>query len=187
MRAKLQFSDKSPIPAGLFGEGIEAFWHDGEKWVIVAGVRYLYNDSPTHAKATIQREFMNDRYSLSYMSTRMGLKKANEMFDTWYRCVVGGLDHVPDFANKFTPDAFNNMCHDTGCKHRGCFCGRQTALKNYEVETLAQLSMGNSMEKTSRQLYITRTGIRNRVDRTKEKLQANNMAELMHRAAQLGI
>lgn len=187
MTANVQKTDKSPIPAGIFGEGIEAFWYNNEKWVIANGARYRYNETPTHAKAVIQQAFMNDRQSLAYMATRMNLKNANEMFDTWYRCVVGGLDSVPDFGLKFTPDAFNNMCHDTQCKHRGSFCGRQTALKNYEVETLAQLGKGNNMKATSEHLFITRTGIRSRVDQIKEKLNANNMAELMHRSAQLGI
>lgn len=187
MTSKLQFSDKSPIPAGLFGEGIEAFWYAGEKWVIVSGVRYLYNDSPTRVKSIIQREFMNDKLSLSYMATRMRLKNANEMFDTWYRCVVGGLDSVPDFGQKFTPDAFNNLCTDHKCPHRGILCSRATGLKNYEVETIAELKRGESVERASHRLFISPRGMKSRVEKIKEKMNVPNMAALMVTATQLGI
>lgn len=185
METKLTNKSNSPIPAGIF-YGIEAFWHNDEKWVIAHGTTYRYNEAPTAVKSTIQREFMADKQSLAYMA-KMGLRKANEIFDTWYRCVVGGLDSVPDFDKRFTPDAYNNMCADMQCPHRGRLCGRATALKNYEVETLAELAHGNSMEATSDHLFLTRTGIRNRVDKTKEKLHVTNMASLMARTAQLGI
>lgn len=186
MKAKVTNSNKSPIPAGIFGNGIEAFWHEGEKWVIAHGSIYRYNEAPTVVKSTIQKAFMKDRQSLDYMA-KIGLRNANEIFDTWFKCVVGGLDNVADFDRQFTPDAYNNMCTDTKCPHRGRLCGSALAIRNYEVETLAQLASGKSMKETSEQLFITRPGIRNRVEQTKEKLQVNNMAELMHRAAELGI
>jgi DNA-binding CsgD family transcriptional regulator len=185
MSTKVTNSDRSPIPAGIFS-GIEAFWCDNEKWVIAHGTTYRYNEAPTVVKSTIQKAFMADKQSLAYMA-KMGLRKANEIFDTWFKCVVGGLDSVADFDRRFTPDAYNNMCADTNCPHRGRLCGRASALRNYEVETLAQLATGNSMKTTSEHLFITRPGIRSRVDQVKEKLNAPNMAALMHRAAELGI
>jgi hypothetical protein len=185
MTTKVTNSNTSPIPAGIFS-GIEAFWHADEKWVIAHGTTYRYNEAPTAVKAIIQKAFINDKQSLAYMA-KMGLRKANDIFDTWFKCVVGGLDHIPDFGKKLTPDAYNNMCADMHCPHRGRLCGRATALKNYEVETLAELAHGNSMEATSDHLFMTRTGIRNRVDKAKEKLHAPNMAALMFRTAQLGI
>jgi DNA-binding CsgD family transcriptional regulator len=185
METKVTKLNHSPIPAGMFS-GIEAFWYAGEKWVIAHGVTYRYNEAPTVVKSIIQKAFMHDKQSLAYMA-KMGLRKANEIFDTWYRCVVGGLDHVPDFAQKFTPDAYNNMCDNMQCPHRGRLCGRASAIKNYEVETIAMLERGESMEQTAQHLFITQRGIKSRVEKLKEKLDCPNMAALMCKTAQLGI
>lgn len=187
MEAKLTKTDKSPIPAGMFGEGIEAFWYEGEKWVIANGAISRYNEAPTHAKATIQRAFMNDTQSLNYMA-KMGLRNANEIFDTWYRCVVGGLDHVADFsANTFTPDAFNNLCAETNCLHRGQLCGRASALRSYEVETIRSLMQGKSMEQASESLFVSLPAVKSRVAKLHEKLGVTNTAAMVTRAAEIGI
>lgn len=187
MEAKLTKTDKSPIPAGMFGEGIEAFWYEGEKWVIANGTISRYNEAPTHAKATIQRAFMNDRQSLAYMA-KMGLRNANEIFDTWYCCVVGGIDHVADFTEKtFTPDVYNNLCSDAQCPHRGRLCGRASALRNYEVETIRSLMAGKSMEQASESLFVSLPAVKSRVAKLHEKLGVNNTAAMVTRAAEIGI
>jgi len=185
MTTKVTNQSNSPIPAGIFS-GIEAFHANGENWVLAYGTAYRYNDAPTPVKQQIQKAFMNDKQSLAYLA-KMGIVKASEVFDTWYRCVVGGLDHVPDFGKMFTPDAYNNMCTDTNCHHRGRLCGRASALKNYEVETIAMLERGESMEQTAQHLFITQRGIKSRVEKLKEKLECPNMAALMCKTAQLGI
>ena len=187
MTAKVQFSDKSPIPAGIFGHGIEGYWYKNEKWVLAHGKNYRYNEAPTAVKTAIQRAFMNDRKSLAYLA-KMGLKKANEIFDRWYQCVIGGLDSMPDILNEtLTPDSFNNMCSDSKCPHRGKLCSRALGLRNYEVETIATLQAGESIENAASRLCVSYTGLKSRVEKIKDKLHVRNMAELMAVSGHIGI
>lgn len=185
--AKLQqFSEQNQIPAGIFS-GIEAFWHEGEKWVIANGTVQRFHEAPSTVQQPIWRAFTNDKQSLAYLS-KMGLTKASETFDKWYRCVIGGIDHVPDILkDKFSPDAYNNMCADHACPHRGRLCGLASGLKSRDVETLAILEHGESMERAAQHLFITPRGVKSRVEKMKEKLNAPNMGALMAIAAQLGI
>lgn len=184
---KLQQITRQPnIPAGLFS-GTEAFWHEGEKWVLTNGTRKPFHECDSSIQQPIWKAFMADKHSLAYIA-KMGISKASEVFDTWYRCVVGGLDHVPDFLNeKFTPDAFNNLCCDFSCPHRGRLCSRATGLKNYEVETIAALKQGESLEQTASHIFVSLPGMKSRVEKIKIKLNVSNMAQLMARTAELGI
>jgi hypothetical protein len=177
---------KPPLPAGIF-DGIEAFWYRGEKWVIANGKVELFHESPPVVQQTIVNAFMDDSKSIAYLS-KMGLKKFTEAFETWYRCVVGGIDTVADLdTNRFTPDAYNNMCTDFECPHRGKLCSQATGLKNYECETLAALKNGKSMEATASLLYVSLAGMKSRVEKIREKLNAPNMASLMVKTVELGI
>lgn len=181
-----QFTTQNQIPAGIFS-GIEAFWHNGEKWVIANGTVFRYNEAPTLVKSSIQRAFLADKQSRAYLS-KIGITSASETFDRWYRCVVGGLDHTPDFLNnKLTADAYNNMCADHSCIHRGRLCSRATGLKNYEVETLSALKQGESLERTAAVCCVSLPGMKSRVEKIKEKWNVTNMAALMATATQLGI
>ena len=73
------------------------------------------------------------------------------------------------------------------CPHRGRLCSCATGLKNYEVETLAALEFGESMENAASHLCVSMHTIKSRVEKMKEKLHAPNMAALMAITANLGI
>jgi DNA-binding CsgD family transcriptional regulator len=188
MTAKLQFSNKSPIPAGFFGNGLEAFWHDGEKWVIAYGVVQRFDESNSSIQQPIFRAFMADKQSLAYMAQHMGIKKLTETFETWYRCVVGGLDNVPDIANdRLTPDAFNNTCTNTNCPHRGKLCSRGTGINNRDIETISQLKQGKNMEQVATAIHLSVAGVKSRMLKLHEKLQVTNTVALVARATEMGI
>lgn len=178
-------SEQKTIPAGIF-TGIEAFWHEGEKWVIANATVKRFDDCESAIQRPIYKAYAADNKSLSYLA-KIGLTTDSEIFDRWYRCVVGGLDHVPDFDLKFTPDSYNNMCGDYLCPHRGRLCGRASGLKNYEVETLAALKQGESLERTAMAICVSLPGMKSRVEKIKEKWDVPNMAALMATATQLGI
>lgn len=178
-------SEQKTIPAGIL-HGIEAFYYEGEKWVIANGSVKSFHECDSTIQQPIWRAFLSDKKSLAYIA-KMGITKASEVFDTWYRCVVGGLDHIPDFGARFTPDAYNNMCADTHCSHRGQLCSCAVGLKNYEVETLAALKHGESLQQTAPRLCVSLPGMKSRIERIKEKLQVPNMAALMVKTTELGI
>jgi len=185
MSTKLEISSNSQIPAGIFS-GIEAFYFEGEKWVISHGSVKRFHECDSSVQQPIWKAFMADKQSMAYLA-KIGITKASEVFERWYRCVVGGLDSVPDFGTHFTPDAFNNLCADYKCPHRGLLCSRATGLKNYEVETIAELKRGESVERASHRLFISPRGMKSRVEKIKEKMNVPNMAALMVTATQLGI
>lgn len=186
MDTKLTKTDNSPIPAGIFS-GIEALYHEGEKWVIANGTTQRFHESPSSIQQPIWKAFMSDKQSLAYLA-KMGITKASEAFDWWYKCVIGGLDHIPDLLNgKLIPDAYNNMCGDFQCAHRGRLCSRATGLKNYEVETLAALKTGESIERAASLLCISHNGLKSRIEKIKEKLHVPNMAALMAKSSAFGI
>lgn len=178
-------SEQKTILAGIL-HGIEAFYYEGEKWVIANGSVKRFHECNSTVQQPIWRAFRKDEKSLAYIA-KMGITKASEVFETWYRCVVGGLDHVPDFGHVLIPDAYNNMCADTHCPHRGHLCSCEVGLKNYEVETLAALKNGESLEQTAPKLCVSLPGMKSRVERIKEKLHVPNMAALMVRTTELGI
>jgi len=185
--AKLVFNPRMQrVPAGLI-TGIEAFWYNSEKWVIANGTTSRFVDAPPVIQQTIAKAFQQDAESIAYLS-KMGLTRFTETFDRWYQCVVGGLDNVPDFENgTLKSDAYNNMCIDSNCPHRGKLCSRALALKNYEIETIVALKQGHNLEITASQLCISLPGMKSRVEKIKETLHVPNMAALMAYAAEIGI
>ena len=176
---------KSPIPAGIFS-GIEAFWYDSEKWVIAHGTTYPFHEAPSTIQQQIWKAFYNDKQSLAYLA-KIGLSKHSEVFDRWYRCVVGGLDHIPDFGKMLIPDAYNNMCADTHCPHRGRLCSRESGLKSIEVETITALKSARNMEQAADAIHISLPAIKSRIEKMHEKFQVTNSVAMMARASELGI
>lgn len=111
---KLQQFTTQNIPAGLF-ICAEAFWYQNEKWVLANGTKSRFSESTPKVQQTIWKHFLADKQSHSYLA-KMGVVKVSETFDRWYRCVVGGLDSVPDFLEtRFEEDAYNNLCNDHTC------------------------------------------------------------------------
>ena len=182
----LQKKETKKLPAGIL-EGTEAFWHDGEKWVIHEGKTMLFNDAPESVQRAIANAFMNDKKSQDYLK-KIGLTEFSKAFDFWYHCKIGALDEIPDIIDgKFTPDAFNHTCKDYKCPHRAIFCSLEPGLKNYEVETVVALKRGETIEQTAKILFISVPGLKSRIEKIKEKLGATNMASLIARADSYGI
>jgi len=129
---------------------------------------------------------MADKQSLAYIA-KIGITKASEVFDRWYRCVVGGLDHVPDFDFKFTPDAYNNMCTDHSCPLRGRLCSRAAGLKNYEVETIIALKSAKNMDQVANTVHVSLPAIKSRVAIMREKMNVTTTVGIIARAAEFGI
>lgn len=183
-----QQTKEQNVPAGFFGNGIEPFYYDSEKWVLAFGVLQRFDTSSSAIQQPIWRAFLNDKQSLEYMATKMGLKKATETFERWYQCVVGGLDNIPDvLGQKFTPDAFNNLCTNSRCEHRGKLCGRLSGLKTIDVETIQALKAARNMEHAAETIHISLPAMKSRVEKLHVKMNVNNSISMMAHAVQLGI
>jgi DNA-binding CsgD family transcriptional regulator len=187
MNAKLMKKQcQSTFPAGII-EGIEGFWHDEEKWVMVEGTKMKFDAAPGKVQRLFANAFVKDRKSQEYMK-RHGVTKFNEGFEWWFKCVVGAYDREPDFIDgKFTPDTFNNTCKDYDCVHCGRLCSISTGLKNYEVATIVALKGGFTEEQTATLLFISVPGLKSRIEHIKEKLGATNMASMIAKAVEFGI
>lgn len=187
MKAKVhQFSVGAKLPAGII-EGTEAFWFDNEKWLIHNGQTLRYNEAPTEVKRMIQEAFMADKVSHKIIK-QAGITSLNETFDTWYRCVIGALDDAPDFVNgNLNADAYNHSCANHDCELRGKLCSLATGLKNYECRTIEELKKGETIEQAASELCLSVPGMKSRIEKLKEKLNAKNMAELIAKATQIGI
>jgi len=181
----LQQVRNEKVPAGIFS-GIEAFWYENEKWVIAHGTVKRFHECDSTIQQPIWKAFMADKQSLAYLA-KIGITKSSEVFDRWYRCVVGGLDHIPDFDLKFTPDAYNNMCADMQCPHRGRLCGRESGLKNIEVETLSALKSARNMEQAASDVHISLQGFKSRIVKLHEKFEVPTTIALMSVTSQLGV
>lgn len=187
MKANVMITNETKkLPAGIF-EGVEAFWHNGEKWVIAGGMVMRFNESPIEIQNMIAEAFLADKKSRNYLE-KIGITGFEKGMDMWYKCAIGTLDATPDFLKgKFTPDAYNATCKDVSCPHRGKFCSLGPALKNYEVATIEALKGGFTIEQTATMLFITPAALKSRLEKIKEKLHARNMASMMARATEFGV
>ena len=187
MKTKLLKKNKLAIvPAGII-EGTEAFWYNNEKWVVHEGRSARFHEAPGSVQRMIAEAFMNDKRSQNYLR-KTGITSFSEGFEMWYKCVIGGIDHVSDFQNGIlTPDGFNNACNDHSCPHRGKLCSLEAGLKNYEVATIVALKKGKSIEETAYWLCISKAGMKSRVEKIKQKLGAANIASMMSLATEMGI
>ena len=177
---------KTKLPAGILS-GVEAFWHNNEKWVLCDGNPMLFDDAPGAIQRMIANAFMADKQSQHYLK-RQGVTSFSNGFELWYKCVLGALDDAPDFINDtFTPDYFNNSCKDYDCPHRGKFCSVAAGLKDYEVKSLDALRNGHTIEESAEILYVSIGGMKSRYEKLKEKFGARNVAQLAAKAAEMGI
>ena len=182
---KIQQISEQIVPAGIFS-GTEAFWHKSEKWVIAHGNTKRFDECDSSIQQPIWKAFLSDKQSLAYIA-KLGITKSSEVFERWYRCVVGGLDHVPDFDFRFTPDAYNNMCTDHSCPHRGRLCSRAAGLKNYEVETIIALKSAKNMDQVAHSIHVSLPAVKSRVAIMREKMNVATTVGIIARAAELGI
>jgi len=187
MNTKLQQNSiGSKLPAGILA-GTEAFWFEGEKMVIHNGHTTTFDQAPSSVRNMIKNAFLADKRSHKIMAQH-GLTKASEVFSKWYHCVIGALDSAPDFIDgNLNADAYNHMCTDTECPMRGKLCSIAIGLSGYEVETIKAMQEGMTMEQAADRLCLSVPGLKSRIDKLKEKLDAKNMAELIAHATRLGI
>ncbi|WP_372775620.1 helix-turn-helix transcriptional regulator [Mangrovibacterium sp.] len=187
METKLQQTNQNnTMPAGIF-EGVEAFWYAGEKWIIQNGMKMRFSDAPLKLRDMIANQFLKDKPSQEILR-KQGITAFSSAFEMWYRCVIGALDSTPDFINgKFTADSFNYACDDHECQFRGKLCGRASGLNSTDVQTLAALKRGDNFRQTAASLYVSEPGLKSRVTKLREKLEARNTAALTARAAEIGI
>ena len=85
------------IPAGIT-KGTEAFWIDGEKWLIHNGESKPFNDYPAAVQNAVVALFRADTESRAILE-KYKIKGFIPQFEAWYKCVVGGLDSEPDFKD----------------------------------------------------------------------------------------
>lgn len=181
-----QNSIGAKLPAGIL-KGTEAFWYGGEKRLIHEGQSMKFSNAPVKLQNMIAETFLADTRSRDILRNE-GITKFSEAFDRWYRCVIGALDEAPDFNNgNLNADAYNHMCTDYSCPLRGKLCSLATGLKNFEVETIIALKLGHSIEETAQMLCISLPGLKSRIEKLKEKLNATNMASLIANASKIGI
>ena len=187
MKTKLEKKHRLAIfPAGII-EGIEGFWHAGEKWVMVEGTKMKFEAAPGNVQRMFADAFMNDCRSQLYLK-RHGVTKFSEGFEWWFKCVVGAYDCEADFLNgKFTPDSFNNTCTEIDCVHRGKLCGLASGLNASDVKTLAALKQGETLRNTAAMLYVSVPGMKSRITRLRIITETKNTAALTARAAEFGI
>jgi DNA-binding CsgD family transcriptional regulator len=186
MKTNIMQNEQTKLPAGIF-EGTEAFWHDNERWIIHEGKVMRFTEAPTKIQDMIAMAFLKDKKSRAYLE-KIGYTASSKAMDRWYKCVIGALDEIPDFIDgKFTADAYNRTCTDYDCPHRGKFCSLGPGLKNYEVKTIVALKNGKTIKETASKLFISEAGLKSRVEKLKEKLEAENMAEMIAKAVEFGI
>ena len=108
MQTKLGQKNQSyTMPAGIF-DGIELFWHNGQKWLIEDGVKTKFEDAPIKLRDMIVDVFLHDTHSIKCLK-KIGITGFEKGFERWWRCVPGALDSIPDFKNgKFTADHYNH-------------------------------------------------------------------------------
>ena len=182
----MQKEQTKKLPAGIL-EGTEAFWYNDEKWVVHEGNVTRFSEAPIKVQNMIGMAFLKDKKSRAYLE-KIGYTAFSKAMDRWYKCIIGALDEMPDFINgKFTPDAYNRTCTDYDCPHRGKFCSLGPGLKNFEVQTVVVLKKGKNIKDTASELFISEAGLKSRIEKLKEKLRAENMAQMIAKAVEFGI
>lgn len=176
------------IPFGIV-EGVEPFWFNNEKWVLLNNqFPVKYHETSGENQRLIADACKDDKPSLAYINKKMKVTAKSGEFNIWYKCVVGGLDYVPDLLKgKFTPDAYNNMCSDYNCLHRGKLCGVASGLRSHHVQAIIALKKGKSVAATASDLCISTAGLKSRIEVIKIKLDAPNLPSMMAKAVEIGI
>lgn len=183
------FQNTIRIPAGIIS-GREGFWDSqtNTKWLAIDGTVKRFDQWPTKIQNETVDAFLQDTESRNYLR-KIGITAFSSAFDRWYKCVIGGLDCVPDFNNKnqVVPDAFINTCQNMICDDRGKLCGRKLKLKNFEVQTICTLEKGHSLNESAKILCISLPAVKKRVENINIKLGTRNMASMIATSANFGI
>jgi len=175
------------IPAGIT-TGTEAFYIDGVKWLIHNGESKPFDQFPSKIQNAIVEVFKNDLESRS-MLFKMGFKGFSEQFENWYKCVVGGLDSIPDFSNweQLSADVFANTCPEKDCPMRGKLCGRKVGLNYSEVARIRSFAEGHTIIEVAHEHFITEAAVKSSIERIHMKMNTRNMAQTIAVCGQMGI
>lgn len=168
--------------------GIEPFFLNGEKWVAHQGLYIRFHEAAPRVQRKIVSLFWEDDRSQRYFD-KIEVNGFQSRFEMWYKCVVGGLDDEPDVdrKGKLNPDAYNNLCQDGTCPHRGKLCGQRSNIKREDIEVISLMEQGLTVEQTADQLCLSVPGVKSRIEKAKEKLHARTAAQLVGNAVKLGI
>ena len=166
----------------------EAIYTNGVKYLRFNGETKPLEDFPISIQIAVFNIFLRDNDSHERLR-RMGLNATMEQFEQWYKCIVGGVDAIPDFTNwsQLKADSFNNTCTDEHCKFRGKSCGCEMGLNSIEVETIRCFSKGSTIAQVANQQFVTEAAIKSRINTIHYKTRSRNMAELMAVSARAGV
>ena len=169
-------------------EHAEAIYTNGVKYLRYNGETKPLEDFPISIQIAVFNIFLKDTESQQRLR-KMGLITTMQQFEQWYKCVVGGLDTIPDFTNwsQLKADAFNNTCTDEHCHFRGKSCGRAMGLNSIEVETIRCFSKGHTIAQVAKEQFVTQAAIKSRINTIHDKTRSRNMAELMAITARAGV
>lgn len=189
MDTKVQNFSSNPIPAGLTGDGIEAFTRDGKKYIIAEGRCTTFEAAKPEHQRHFATLFQKDKEAQHYMKTRMGIVGFMDSFNMWFNCKFGGLDGTPDLdndGNLISFDAYQNTCAEQNCPHRGKFCSKLVGLKSHEIQLIRELAQGETIEQAAHNVCISHAGAKSKLETIKSKINAPNLAAVMTRTAAMG-
>lgn len=181
-------STGTSIPAGILS-GVEGFYENGRKYVIINGTTMLFENAPTRVQNKIAEHCIADKQATYAIAEVVGTQAFSVVFDMWYRCRIGGLDSQPDFSDdleSFTPDAFNSQCTDDHCPMRGKLCN-SLGLKSFHMPTVRALVNGYTVKETAARVHLSVEGVKSQVKVIKETLGARNTAHMVSILASKGI
>lgn len=180
MEANVHKTSEKAIPEWL-NSGAEVYFSHGEIYLNIEGNKVHFSQAPGKYQRRLGNQFLNDKPAQRYLKKEFGITSFEKGFEQWLFCKYGGIDNNSDISanGKLTPDAYNNVCTDTNCPHRGRFCGVKSQLNSYDVETINVFAKGKTIEQASKKLFLSIPGTKSRLNTIKDKTGTVNMAQLM--------
>ena len=177
MRTNVKNRDE--IPAGILN-GVEIFTHNGQIFAIDNGTCKPFDRLPSEIKQLFTEKFMADRKFHNYAKNQWKLETFTKVFYKWMDCAFGELDSTPDVnqkTNELVKDK-NSWCGDCHCALAGANCTLPYGLKIQEIETLRLFKQGHTAKQIANKLHRSQPAIFSRIEKSKIKLGALNMAHL---------
>jgi len=188
METKVQKNTNETIPQWLF-QGVEAFTHNGQKYLIIDGKNMLFHQAPGMYQQFFADCFIADKKAQRDLKLFWGITSFEEGFEKWFSCKFGGIDHIADTNNMLdlTPDIYNNTCAETNCPHRGRFCGKTSRLNSWDIQTIQVFGSGHTIQEAAKILCLSIAGVKSRINAIRDKTGARNMAQLISITAHKGV
>lgn len=177
----------SKVPAGFF-VGTEIFAHQEQIYAVKNGCLTLFEDLPSMEKRQFIDVYLQDKEGQRFIRDTFGIVGFESGFKKWLFCKFGSLDGDPDTLDgKITPDVYNSVCTKTDCPGRGKFCGGESSLKGYEVETLRELKAGKTAKEIADVLNVSVPAVKSRIEKLKERFAVANVVALIATVTELGV